>query len=64
MSTRSPRRAATAARTFKTISLVAITSLPAMWPQRLGATWSSMCNAATPAASYSRIVRATLRSFP
>ena len=58
------RRASTAARTFSTISLAAITSLPSMCPQRFGATWSSMCSAAIPAASYSRTVRMTLSGLP
>jgi hypothetical protein len=57
-------RASTAARTFSTISAASITSLPSMWPQRLGATWSSMCSAATPAAAYSRTVRITLSGLP
>jgi hypothetical protein len=65
MMTRSgARRASTAARTFSTISAASITSLPSMWPQRLGATWSSMCSAATPAASYSLTVRMTLSGLP
>jgi len=45
------RRAAAAARSLAAITWASITSLPAMWPQRLGARWSSMKIAATPIAS-------------
>ena len=41
-------RAAAAARSFPAIAGASITSLPAMWPQRLGASWSSMKIAAIP----------------
>ena len=58
------RRASTAAQILETNSLREITSLPSRWPQRLGATWSSMWIAATPRASYSRTVRVTLSSLP
>ncbi len=35
-----------------------------MCPHRFGVTWSSMCMAATPAASYSCTVRITLIALP
>ena len=45
------RRAPTAALIFATMSAAGITSLPAMWPQRFGATWSSRKIADAPIAS-------------
>ena len=48
--TRPSRRASTAALTLPTISSAAINSLPAKWPQRFGACWSSSCMALAPAA--------------
>ncbi len=48
--------AAAAARIFCTISSAGITSLPFMWPQRLGHTWSSSIRPATPARSNARTV--------
>ena len=56
ISVSSDRRAATAARTLIAISSAGITSLPSMWPQRLGETWSSICTALAPTASSSRTV--------
>jgi len=43
--------ALTAASIFLHISCTLITSLPRMWPQRLGQTWSSMLMPTTPASS-------------
>ena len=58
------RRAATAASTLATISSAPISCLPSMCPHFFGITWSSMCTAATPAASYSWTVRITLIGLP
>src|SRR5207253_2798742 len=41
-----------------------MSALPAMWPQRFGRTWSSMCAPATPAFTYSSAMRWTLKRFP
>jgi len=51
-------------RSLPTISAAGTSALPPMWPQRLGSTWSSMCAAATPALTYSSVVRATLKMLP
>src|SRR6266436_239070 len=53
-----------AARILSQNSWVGMICLPAMWPHFFGATWSSMCNPATPARSYSRTVRTTFRTLP
>ena len=57
-------RAQAAARILATISSMGITSLPDMWPQRLGHTWSSRFTPAQPASSNSWTVRTTLTTFP
>ena len=43
-------RTSAQALTLPAISSASMTSLPAMWPQRLGKTWSSMFMPATPMA--------------
>ena len=57
-------RASSAALIFASHSAGGTTALPAMWPQRLGKTWSSMKRPATPAFSYRRTARATLVTLP
>ena len=57
-------RVAAAARILRTASSRPITSRPATWPQRFGATWSSRCIPATPARMYSSTVRTTLMALP
>ena len=57
-------RAAKAALTLLIITSAGTTCFPVMCPHRFGATWSSMCMAATPAASYSCTVRITLIALP
>src|SRR5438876_1109021 len=53
MTTKSPRprssATARAMRSLPTISSAEMSALPAICPQRLGSTWSSMCAPATPA---------------
>jgi len=44
-------RAATAARSFPACASAGMTFLPTMWPQRLGACWSSRKIADAPIAS-------------
>ena len=44
--------------------LVERAGFPAVYMTGFGATWSSMCSAATPAAAYSRTVRMTLSGLP
>ena len=56
--------ASAAARIFCAISSAGMTCLPSMCPHFFGATWSSMCTAATPAASYAWIVRITFSGLP
>ena len=58
------RRAASAARSFCTISPAGMTSWPEKWPQRFGLTWSSSWMPAAPAPSNSRTVRITLSGLP
>ena len=48
------RRASAAARISPTPSSSEMTSLPFMWPQRLGHTWSSIMTPASPASSKPR----------
>ena len=57
-------RASTAALMRSTISSTGTISLLGRWPQRFCATWSSMCTAAAPAFSISRIVLAILNAPP
>src|SRR5574337_770233 len=55
-------RASTAALTRSTISSFDTIALPGRWPQRLAATWSSMCSAPAPALTSERTVRAMLNA--
>ena len=57
-------RASTAALTRSTISAAGTIALPGRCPQRLAATWSSMCMAPAPALTSERTVRAMLKAPP
>ena len=57
-------RASAAARIFSAPSSAETTSLPIMWPQRLGQSWSSIMTPATPARSKARMVKCTLTALP
>ena len=63
---RAPRSSATARIIFSLAmySSALTSALPAMCPQRLGMTWSSMWAAATPPLTYSSVVRMTLKTLP
>ena len=51
-------RTSAQARILPAISSAEMTSLPAMWPQRLGNTWSSMFMPATPIAISRSVIHA------
>ena len=57
-------RADTAARIFAAMLEESINDFPVRCPHRLGIFWSSRCSPATPASSYSRTVRSTLKASP
>ena len=57
-------RRPTAARSLASQSSLGTTCLPAMWPQRLGQTWSSRNMPDAPACSHSSTVRTTLSGLP
>ncbi len=57
-------RTAAQARIFPAISSAEMTSLPAMWPQRLGKTWSSMFMPARPMAISRSVTQAALTALP
>ena len=56
--------AATAARMRSDASSRSTTDLPALWPQRLAARWSSIVTPAAPARAQPSTVRSTSRTLP